>query len=354
MKTTKSCSRDTLAPCALALALLALLAAGVQAKESTTLPIPTTQYYLQSNFNTADGVGDTFSGSNCSTHGLDYNPDGYTYNSVTSIPAGYVQVTKGTDTYWVQRVTYVDGNGQTKTKDGLVYWQYTDPADSAMKFVQVVPGISMEGITKGQIVGTTDASATGMNTKGVHDDTQDLGGMYNNEPNRAAAIEGLITSVKNAATKTVTVDSTVTSNDGSWGTATSPAIVYTTNTLHLAGSFTGYGILVVETDPTGCTFDMGGQSTWTGLVIVVSKKNPTSTKQPLAFVGGGQDLHIIGGVFLYFRNPSSDANNLIGHDIVKLAGNGNIRYSDMAIDSAYRMKPTSMQVRSWRRVPENE
>jgi hypothetical protein len=84
---------------------------------------------------------------------------------------------------------------------------------------------------------------------------------------------------------------------------------------------------------------------------------PTVNKQLLSFVGGGQDIHIIGGTFVYLRNEKrnqSELANLIGKELVKLAGNGNIRYSSMALDNAFKMKPSAMQVRSWRKLQENE
>jgi hypothetical protein len=100
---------------------------------------------------------------------------------------------------------------------------------------------------------------------------------------------------------------------------------------------------------------MSGQSTWTGLVIIICDKIPTGMKQPLSFVGGGQDQHIIGGCMIYFPSPNSDSpKKLIGEEIVKLAGNGNIRFCSAALRSLNQYRPMGMEVRSWRRLQENE
>jgi hypothetical protein len=375
--------------CGLAALVLAFLACSVQAggqgngNAKAGSGTNTSEPYAQTTFPDANSLGVGFNGSNCSTHGLDYKTDGVNLNwvaPITAPPAGisYVDKVMGSGataiTYKVEVTTSVVNGATVTTPTGVMYKVGTDPATSAAAWVSIVPGVALEQISKGAIDGTTDTSASGFNINGQHNDNQMIGGVSNEEPNRSAALEGLIRSIRDTATKTVDLSSigTVTSNDGSWGTAASPALVYATGRkdangniiesagLHLAGGFNGYGVLVIEVaDPdqaTPCAFDMAGQSTWTGLVMVVSTYNPTG-KQPMAFVGGGQDQHIIGGAFLYLRNQkrnATDNTTLIGMELVKLAGNGNIRYSDAAIDSAFKLKPSSMQVRSWRKLAENE
>jgi len=156
-------------------------------------------------------------------------------------------------------------------------------------------------------------------------------------------------------------------SDG-FGTPNNPAVVYASgkmvngvmveNDLKFSGQENGYGILVVEIDdPNKAQFNMSGQSMWHGLIIVAINKVPTSNKQPLSFVGGGNAIHVIGGVFVYDRNikrTATETATLLGVEMVKLAGNGNITFSDQAIDQNFKMRPTSMQVRSWRRLSESE
>src|SRR4029078_2648895 len=137
-------------------------------------------------------------------------------------------------------------------------------------------------------------------------------------------------------------------------TQSNPAIVYdsgkmgngaiTDKDLPFSGTENGFGLLVVEFEARNKPkFDMSGPSKWTGLVVIAINKVPTSNKQPLSFVGGGQDIHIIGGVFVYMRNQkrsSTETATLLGQELVKLAGNGNITFSDQAIDRAFQMRPT--------------
>lgn len=351
---------------------------------TTTTTTSPNEPFFQNTFPAANAMGVGFNGNNCSTHGLDYKTDGVTLNWVPPVtnPAtglSYTDVVMGSGanavTYKVEVATSVV-NGQTVTNPtGTMYKVGTDPTTGQAAWVGIVPGVALEQISKGAIEGTSDTSAAGLDINGQHNDNQMVGGVSNQEPNRTLALEALIRSIRDTATKTVDLSTigTVSSNDGSWGTAANPALVYATGKkdangniiesagLHLAGTFSGYGVLIIEVaDPdqaSPCSFDMAGQSTWTGLVMIVNTYNPTGNKQPMAFVGGGQDQHIIGGAFLYMRNQKRNANDntsLIGKELVKLSGNGNIRYSDAAIDAAFKMKPSSMQVRSWRKLAENE
>jgi hypothetical protein len=304
--------------------------------------------------------------------------DGTTLNYIDPIPDGnglsFTDTVLGTEpntvTYKVQSQTYVDADGVLTTKSTGVMYR-VDSVHNQAKWVEIVPGAASVEMSAGAVSGTTSTGKIGVTVDGQHNDAQLTGGISNRQTNRVDALEGLIRSVKDTATKFAysTDLSTVTTNDGTWGTATNPAIVYITyrknadgtvseGDMHLSGPINGYGIMVVEIDdPNKAQFVMSGQSTWTGLTIIVVNKVPTVNKQPLSFVGGGQDLHIIGGTFVYMRNQKRDANDtstLIGDELVKLAGNGNIRYSSMALDNAFKMKPSAMQVRSWRRLQENE
>lgn len=362
--------------------VLAVLAGSAQcaSKKGTTVT-GTNEPYAQTTYDPSDAVDVGFNGTQCTLHGLDYNSDGQTLNYVDPVtPATgttfqdlVLGTAPNTITYKVGYVQTTTPSGQpVSIKSGTMY--RVDTVSNQQKWVQIVPGAALMQGTVGMINGTSDASPIGMNIDGTHNDNQLIGGVTNEESNRTASLEGLVRACKDAATKTIDLSTAncFTSNDGSFGTPTSPAIVYASGKknadgsydedgIHFSGTFQGYGVLVMEIDdPENCTpcgLMMSGTSTWTGLVITVFTKNPTGNKQPLEFVGGGQDYHIIGGAFLYMRNQkrnASDSSSLIGKELVKLAGNGDIRYSDAAIDAAFKMKPTAMQVRSWRKLGENE
>jgi len=338
----------------------------------------TTQPFQQVNvttLNSTNAVNVGFNGVPSTTDGLDHNPDGtiayinpltasgnLSYQSFT--PTGSTQV------YMKEMVSTTSPGGQvTSVWDGTLYRVDTTNGNQT-QWAKQMPGISMEGMTVSQITGTPGNTApSGIGVDGTHNDNQINGGVLNTMANRADALDGLVKSVKESATTTIDLSSNnYVLTGGGLGTAANPAIVYASgkmvngvmqeNDLHFSGNENGYGILVVEIDdPNKAQFDMSGQSMWHGLIIVVINKVPTSNKQPLSFVGGGNEIHVIGGVFVYDRNQKRNANEtatLLGVEMVKLAGNGNITFSDQAIDSAFKMRPTVMQVRSWRRLSENE
>jgi|GEM_PF-6689952 len=361
------------------LMLTLFVLASTQAGQPSTPAAP--QFFQQTTYNANNAsLGIGFSGSNASTHGLDYKIDGVTLNyipPITTPPTGitYTTTTTGTGT---SAVTYKVQNNQSYAADGsaigsptptgVVYRQ--DGSAGSAQWVQMVPGAAMQKITVGQIVGSSDTSATGVNIAGTHNDNQLIGGVSNGEPNRSDALEGLIRSARDSANTFIDL-STGTVTGAGLGTAANPVVVYAKgrtqqngtisetvleSDLHWSGQQQGFGLLVVEIDdPNQAQFVMSGQSKWTGLVVIVLNKNPTTNKQPLSFVGGGQDVHIVGGVFVYARNQkrtASETATLLGVEMVKLAGNGNIRFSDAAIDRAFKIKPSVLQVRSWRRLPD--
>jgi hypothetical protein len=324
------------------------------------------------NGNNSVGVG--FNGSPSTTDGLNHNADGtvaYINPIAASDSVSYQPFTpQGSNyTYMKEMVTTTNpGGGQTTKWDGTIY--RVDTVNGTAQWAKQMPGISMVALNVSQITGAGgNQSTTGVAVDGVHNDNQIVGGLINTVAVRSDALDGLVKSVKDSATTVIDLSQqNYVMSGGNLGTPDNPAIVYASgkmvngvmmeNDLKFSGQENGYGILVVEIDdPNKAQFNMSGQSMWHGLIIVVANKIPTSNKQPLSFVGGGNQIHVIGGVFVYDRNIKRVANEtatLLGVELVKLAGNGNITFSDKAIESSFRLRPSAMQVRSWRRLSEAE
>ena len=336
-----------------------------------------TQPFQQTNVNALNGNNSVqvgFNGSPSTTDGLDHKTDGTIAYISPIAGSGNISYqsftpTGSTQTYMKEIVTTTNAGGQTTTLwDGALY--RVDTVSGQTMWAKQMPAISMEGMNVSQITGTVgNSSPTGVAVDGTHSDNQVLGGVLNTMANRADALDGLVKSVKESATTIIDLSSNnYVLTGGGLGTAANPAIVYASgkmvngvmqeNDLKFSGQENGYGILVVEIDdPNKAQFNMSGQSMWHGLIIVAINKVPTSNKQPLSFVGGGNQIHVIGGVFVYDRNQKRNATEtatLLGVEMVKLAGNGNITFSDQAIESSFKLRPTVMQVRSWRRLSENE
>ncbi|HYG73437.1 MAG TPA: hypothetical protein VEK08_00285 [Planctomycetota bacterium] len=343
-------------------------------------------------FNPANSVGIGFNGTNPSTHGIDYvlpteqeiasgDLDAklkYSYKIPAEVQAlypttegySYTNVTYGGSQQYVkQTLTTTDPvTGEVKTKETGVFKVLPNPDRlNTNEWVEVKPGAVMDKVTVGMITGTSSTEPVGMLVNKQHNDNQLIGGVFNGLNPDFAALEGLINSVKSSATSFM--DLSTGQITGGLGTRDKPAIVYakgkqnadgtvSESDVHWSGQQRGYGIIVIEIDdPNKAQFVMSGQSLWTGLVVVVTNKVPTSNKQPLAFVGGGQNVHILGGVIAYTRNikrSPTDTATILGQEMVKLAGNGNVRYSNQALNFFNDVAPTTMQVRSWRRLAENE
>ncbi|HEY3320793.1 MAG TPA: hypothetical protein VGP72_10045 [Planctomycetota bacterium] len=364
--------------CGLATLLVLLVSGPVQASGSGKKTGTGTDgtLYVQTTYLDANSVNLGFNGTPCYLEGRDINvaPTGPgDFNYVTAQPSpGTVltPMTIGANNYLVEQAPDLSGN---MVSTGKAFW--VDPSVNGAgqpNTVRIVPGAAFETLSVGQINGTSSTAATGIDVGGIHSDASQLfAGLSNIEINRTTALDGLIAAVKAAATGTINLATGATS--GSMGTIASPALVYaggvknadgtvTENTgIHWSGNQTGAGILVMEIDdPNNVQFEMSGQSRWTGLIIIACNKNPSSNKEVLTFVGGGGTQsrpHIVGGAFFYMRNMrrnATDTTSPLGQTLVKLAGNGDINFCDGAIDAAFKCKPSAMQVRSWRKLQENE
>jgi hypothetical protein len=321
-----------------------------------------------------------FNGTNCSTHGIDYQLDGVTYATVAPKPdgGGYRYVIPPAippappDTTY--RIELYTPPGQSEQPTGNLYKIFTpgttpNPTGTTDLWALQVPGVAMNTLspTLGEPPTTGDNFADIL-INGTHNDSQIIGGVTNTSTDKTTALNDLVNTAFNSADTFIDTGTGQTTGTAPLlGSATEYKTVfmkYHTNAdgsiseadVHWSGQEKGYGLLVVQIhDADQAQFVMSGTSTWTGLVVIVCDKIPTGNKQPLSFVGGGQDQHIIGGCMIYFPAPNSDLpHTLIGQEIVKLAGNGNIRFCSQVLGSLNQYRPMGMEVRSWRRLQENE
>ena len=321
---------------------------------------------------TALGIG--FNGTNCSTYGIDYLTDGVTYATISPKVDGnnYTYVTVASDPTY--KMEYYTPPGGTAQPTGNLYKIFTpgttpNPTGPNDLWAMQVPGIAMNALST--TLGKPDTSGTNFADiliNGTHNDSQIIGGVTNTSTDKSTALNDLVNTAFNSANTFIDMGTGATTGTAPYlGSAAAPKTVfmkYHTNAdgsiseadVHWSGTEQGFGLLVVQIhDPDSAQFIMSGQSTWTGLVLIVCDKIPTGNKQPLSFVGGGQDQHIIGGCMIYFPNSQSDpGHSLFGQEIVKLAGNGNIRFCSGALRSLNQYRPMGMEVRSWRRLQENE
>jgi len=101
-------------------------------------------------------------------------------------------------------------------------------------------------------------------------------------------------------------------------------VVHCTGDMHVSGSVTGGGILIVDGD-----FACSGSFTWYGLVLVMGD---------VTFTGGGNEVHIYGSVL---------AGGAGGNEQT-VSGNANLLYSSIALDKLSQLKPFT--VANWREL----
>jgi len=314
-------------------------------------------------------------GSPANTDGRDhiYVPNvGVTYNYVANLPTGtnisYRTVTVDGVTTHIQQ----SSSTGTATDTGLRY--EAQNVSGTTKYVPIVPGAGVSMITKGELEGTSDTTPTGIIASGLHSGDQVAGGITNGLAKKFDSIEALIDAVKKSADTYVDISKSqnVTGPDvnrfgdpdagvykfvyargskNSDGTINEEPDASGTGGLKFAGGFKGAGVLVVEVeDPDTAQLEFSGSSMWVGLVVVVSNKNPTKNNAaPLVTVGGGNAIHIVGGAFVYMRNQ---ADSLINQNFTKIAGQADIKYSSAALNFLNQAAPSSMEVRSWAKLPE--
>ena len=302
-------------------------------------------------------------GQPSNSDGRNYQIDGQTLASQSEQPqpqsgTSLVQMSNVDGTFMVE----VDGSGNPTGNR----WQVLSDG----QYLDVRPGVSMNSITEGGVVGSTSSATTGIMPDGVHEDSQLMGGIVNTLPTDADRLEGLISAVRHNADTHLDLSRKInlsTADPARFGTIDNPKLVYATGNirpdgtvvegdLQLSGSFEGAGILVVEiNDPNLASVLMSGQSRWTGLIIVVSNMVPTGGKVTFETVGGGNSVHVVGGGVIYTRNGSNPADpsaTILNRSFARLTGQSDIRFSEMALKMAHVVQPSVVEVRSWRRVPE--
>jgi hypothetical protein len=256
---------------------------------------------------------------------------------------------------------------------------YTMTGGNTQIFVYETPGAGVESVSNtvtqlnspvtGQAYTVPDNPySASLLISGTHTGGQVQGGVANNLPDQTQSLLSFITSVKSQATTYVDLtngSTNMTGSNSAWGnpdtSPTQPAIVYASGSyingvwqesfLKFGGNFRGCGLLVFECDdPSQAHIEFDGSSEWVGEVIVYAHKAPpagSTNSAPFITVGGGTQIHIIGGALLLFDPNSGIINN---STVVKLAGNSAINYSPMNLAAAFKAYPKSMAVRSWRKI----
>jgi hypothetical protein len=139
-----------------------------------------------------------------------------------------------------------------------------------------------------------------------------------------------------------------TSNDGSFGSATDYKAVYvnassTGGDLSFAGSFHGYGLLVIEAEEgEEINFSMGGQAVWHGLIVYKKCGEYLAPKgDAINLVGGGSPAkspHIAGGAIFYAAGNKVELDK--GANPLRIRGQSRIYYSSEAINLAMKAAAT--------------
>ncbi len=109
-----------------------------------------------------------------------------------------------------------------------------------------------------------------------------------------------------------------------WGGMDDYKIVHVTNDLHISGSVSGGGLLLLQGELT-----ISGSFTWYGMVINVGT---------ITFTGGGNDIHIYGSVL----STGGVSRNNIG-------GNADLLYSSKALAKLAAFNP--YQIVAWTELP---
>lgn len=117
------------------------------------------------------------------------------------------------------------------------------------------------------------------------------------------------------------------SNSNSYGSASAPGVFKATSDVKLLGEGHGYGILIVTAN-----FEMAGNYTWEGLILVVGAGTAGIT---------GADSKLYGSMLV--------ANTQGGSTSVNVSGNGGVYFSSQAICRVRSGLPSSLVI-AWQQV----
>ena len=241
-------------------------------------------------------------------------------------------------------------------QNGVTVFQTWMPAEA----INVITAKQLEGSNLAS--GATPSDVIGLTVNGAHNDNSWVGGISNYLVDKSAKIEALIASAKQSHDTFIDLSTQRMSGAG-LGTPTKPVVVYAEGKinpdgtvseqgLHWSGTTPGYGILVINVDdPSNGGLIMSGQASWTGLVVLACNKVGTGVYIDNRGQGG-----VLGGTYIYNRNnpnPRNPGATMRGTTLATFRGNGAFRYSSQAIKLVDLVGPQSMQVRSWRRLPNN-
>jgi len=240
-----------------------------------------------------------------------------------------------------------------------------------------VPAAGICQVNGGWVNGGSDTGLSGLTFDGVHNDNQvttaaGVNKVVNNLDPKDASLERLIEAAKNGADYTIdlsqqrteavsTTSGEIISMSGTGVHIGGPddfKIVYASGRvvdgvyqeapLNFSGNGRSYGLLVIEVNNPDI---ISGQYTWVGLVLVVCNQRINQNNTSLMNItGGGNDLHIIGGVCLYFRNYAEAGSSIYGKNAYRTRGTSDLMWSWDAVNMALKPVPMPLQVRSWRKL----
>ena len=118
--------------------------------------------------------------------------------------------------------------------------------------------------------------------------------------------------------------------EGSWGTITTPTIVFGSGNHHISGGAAGAGLLIIDGD-----LKISGNFEWLGLVIV---------RGNVEFVGGGDTKRVVGGVIV-----ENNVDGFSGGDLVT-SGTIDLIYSAETLARASQVF-AAFSIMNWREGP---
>ena len=278
-----------------------------------------------------------------------------------------------TGTQYVQR-TDANGTFQVLINSTTLYDVGPRYLQTVQGYQTYMPAEAINALTASQLEGShlqsgaLPTDAVGVTINGAHNDNSWVGGIANSLSSKWQSIEALIASAKQSHDTFVDLTTQSPTYTGPalapFGTPTHPVVVYAEGTrnpdgtvsesgFHFAGQFSGYGILVISIDdPSNGGLITSGLASWSGLVVLAYNKVGSGV-----YIDGRGNGDILGGTYIYNRNnpnPKYPGSTMFSTTVATFRGNGAFRYSSAALKLIDSIKPQTMQVRSWRRVPEGQ
>lgn len=213
---------------------------------------------------------------------------------------------------------------------------YTESDDFTFNGTQfLISGRDWDPATEDTVIGAPEVP--GISTTGTPADIADelQGNQLNNVEGSGAEpavnksnfdydLEGMVETYKPMADVTHPGGTISNGSEPDWGGIDDYHIVSVTNDLHISGSITGGGLLLLEGD-----LDVSGSFTWYGMIINLGVIN---------FTGGGGDIHTYGAVLTTGGLTSNT-----------VSGNADVFYSSIALAKLAALNP--YRISAWTELP---